>query len=42
MRWGDQSWQEMLVAQLAVIVDRGVDPKTVAPVGVPGVTDVDN
>ena len=40
VHWGDQSWQEMLAAPLAVIVDRGVDPKSVlkeAPiVGVTG------
>jgi hypothetical protein len=29
VRWGDQSWQEMLTAPMAVIVDRTVDPKTV-------------
>jgi hypothetical protein len=29
VRWGDQSWQEMLAAPMAVIVDRTVDPKTV-------------
>jgi hypothetical protein len=29
VRWGDQSWEEMLAAPLAVIVDRSVDPKTV-------------
>ena len=29
VRWGDQSWQEMLTAPMAVIVDREVDPKTV-------------
>jgi hypothetical protein len=29
VRWGDQSWQEMLAAPLAVIVDRSVDPKTI-------------
>ena len=29
VQWGDQSWQEMLVVQMAVIVDRGVDPKSV-------------
>lgn len=38
VHWGDQSWQEMLVAQLAVIVDRNIDPKTVVAQGaVPGV-----
>ena len=38
VHWGDQSWQEMLVAQLAVIVDRDVDPKTIVARGaVPGV-----
>jgi len=29
IHWGDQSWQEMLTAPMAVIVDRTVDPKTV-------------
>jgi hypothetical protein len=29
VRWGDQSWQEMLSAPMGVIVDRTVDPKTV-------------
>jgi hypothetical protein len=29
VHWGDQSWQEMLAAPMAVIVDRTVDPKTV-------------
>ena len=29
VRWGDQSWQEMLTAPMAVIVDRSIDPKTV-------------
>ena len=29
VRWGDQSWQEMLTAPMAVIVDRTIDPKTV-------------
>ncbi len=29
VHWGDQSWQEMLSAPMAVIVDRGVDPKSV-------------
>ena len=33
VRWGDQSWQEMLTAPLAVIVDRDVDPKTVVVQG---------
>ena len=38
VHWGDQSWQEMLVAQLAVIVDRNIDPKTVVAQGAaPGV-----
>ncbi len=37
VHWGDQSWQEMLAAPMAVIVDRTVDPKTVVAVGqVPG------
>jgi len=29
VHWGDQSWQEMLTAPMAVIVDRNVDPKSV-------------
>jgi hypothetical protein len=29
VHWGDQSWQEMLSAPMAVIVDRGVDPKKI-------------
>jgi len=29
VRWGDQSWQEMLSAPMGVIIDRGVDPRTV-------------
>jgi mono/diheme cytochrome c family protein len=33
VRWGDQSWQEMLTAPMAVIVDRGIDPKTVVERG---------
>jgi hypothetical protein len=33
VRWGDQSWQEMLTAPMAVIVDRTVDPKTVVERG---------
>jgi hypothetical protein len=33
VRWGDQSWQEMLSAPMAVIVDRTVDPKTVVERG---------
>jgi mono/diheme cytochrome c family protein len=33
VHWGDQSWQEMLAAPLAVIVDRGVDPKTLVVAG---------
>jgi hypothetical protein len=33
VRWGDQSWQEMLSAPMAVIVDRTVDPKTVVEKG---------
>ncbi|HUI81799.1 MAG TPA: cytochrome c [Bryobacteraceae bacterium] len=38
IHWGDQSWQEMLSAPMAVIVDRTVDPKTViARGGFPGV-----
>jgi hypothetical protein len=35
VRWGDQSWQEMLAAPLAVIVDRSIDPKTVVVRGNP-------
>jgi hypothetical protein len=33
VRWGDQSWQEMLSAPMGVIVDRSVDPKTVVERG---------
>jgi hypothetical protein len=33
VRWGDQSWQEMLSAPMAVIVDRTIDPKTVVERG---------
>jgi len=33
VRWGDQSWQEMLTAPMAVIVDRTVDPTTVVERG---------
>jgi hypothetical protein len=33
VHWGDQSWQEMLAAPMAVIVDRTVDPKTVVAEG---------
>jgi hypothetical protein len=33
VHWGDQSWQEMLAAPMAVIVDRSVDPKTVVGEG---------
>jgi hypothetical protein len=33
IHWGDQSWQEMLAAPMAVIVDRTVDPKTVVSQG---------
>ena len=29
VHWGDQSWQEMLSAPMAVIVDRSVNPSTV-------------
>jgi hypothetical protein len=29
VHWGDQSWQEMLAAPMAVIIDRDVNPKTV-------------
>jgi hypothetical protein len=35
VRWGNQSWQEMLSATIAVIVDRTVDPKTVVERGTP-------
>jgi hypothetical protein len=39
VHWGDQSWQEMLAAPMAVIVDRDVDPKTVVAQGqIPAVT----
>jgi hypothetical protein len=38
VRWGNQSWQEMLSAPMGVIVDRTVDPKTVIEAGgFPGV-----
>ena len=33
VHWGDQSWQEMLAAPMAVIIDRSVDPKTVVSDG---------
>jgi hypothetical protein len=33
VHWGDQSWQEMLAAPMAVIVDRSVDPRTVVSAG---------
>jgi len=33
IHWGDQSWQEMLAAPMAVIVDMKVDPKTVVALG---------
>ncbi len=33
VHWGDQSWQEMLAAPMAVIVDRDIDPKTVVAQG---------
>jgi hypothetical protein len=33
IHWGDQSWQEMLAAPMAVIIDRTVDPKTVVSDG---------
>jgi hypothetical protein len=37
VRWGDQSWDEMLVTQAAVIIDKDVDPRTItarrAPAG---------
>jgi hypothetical protein len=33
VRWGDQSWQEMLSAPMGVIVDRNIDPKTVVERG---------
>jgi hypothetical protein len=33
VRWGDQSWQEMLSAPMGVIVDHTVDPKTVIEAG---------
>ena len=29
VHWGDQSWEEMLAAPMAVIVDRNIDPKSV-------------
>jgi hypothetical protein len=39
VRWGDQSWQEMLSAPMGIIVDRRIDPKTVIERGAfaPGV-----
>ena len=33
VHWGDQSWQEMLAAPMAVIIDRNVDPKSVVDMG---------
>ena len=33
VHWGDQSWQEMLAAPMAVIVDLNIDPKTVVAEG---------
>jgi hypothetical protein len=33
VHWGDQSWQEMLAAPMAVIIDRSVDPKSVVKDG---------
>lgn len=33
VRWGDQSWQEMLSAPMGVIVDRALDPKSVVERG---------
>jgi N-acetyl-alpha-D-glucosaminyl L-malate synthase BshA len=33
VHWGDQSFQEMLAAPMAVIVDRNVDPKSVVVMG---------
>ena len=29
VRWGEQSWEEMFGGPLAVVVDRGIDPKTI-------------
>jgi hypothetical protein len=29
VRWGDESWEEMLTCPMAVIVDRTVDPRSV-------------
>jgi len=29
VRWGEQSWEEMFGGPMAVIVDRGIDPKTI-------------
>lgn len=33
VRWGDQSWQEMLSAPMGVLVDRNIDPRTVVESG---------
>ena len=33
VHWGDQSWQEMLAAPMAVIIYRNIDPKTVVADG---------
>src|SRR5258708_2535253 len=33
VRWGDQTWQEMLVAQMAALVDRTVRPTTLLSPG---------
>jgi hypothetical protein len=29
VRWGEQSWEEMFGGPIAVIVDRGIDPKII-------------
>jgi hypothetical protein len=34
VRWGDQSWQEMMSCPMAVIIDRTIDPKTVVARGI--------
>jgi len=29
VRWGEQSWEEMFGGPMAVIIDRGIDPKSI-------------